>query len=296
LSAMSLEIPTDHLHCTGVATPESTCPDGESGVGMVTIQDVPDICVPGCEVVPGTEHRRPCHPTFTCVAAIEFSSRAPATCVPGLPGYRCSGEHSCLVGDCVETGLGFSVCTIPCASDSTCEAIDTFRGPYWCVGTPGGSHHCLNAESFRHECRDHTDCPDGELCSNKDAFHAGGFRFEEQGPECRKSCDFPDGRCEARGEVAFSCLPVGECHPGVFGIPCRDEEECVRGLSCEPFDDEELVARVGSRSVCTIRCTTDSDCRGHPFVASDVATCLNPALRDSDTEASRPPGICIFPS
>jgi hypothetical protein len=295
LTAASIDIPTDHLQCTGaLETAESKCPEGEAGIGMVTVQDVPNICVPGCEMIPGTDRRRPCPPTFTCVAEIEFSPRAPATCVPGLPGYRCKGEHSCLAGDCVDTGLDFDVCTMPCNSDAICEAIDGFRGPFWCVDMPSGKH-CLNTESFRHECADETDCAEGEICSSKDAYHVGRDRTELEGPECRLPCDPEGERCARRGEMPFSCLPFGECHAGVFGISCSRSDECARGLSCESFDDEELLSRIGSSALCTVRCTTDSDCLRHPFVANDLATCLNPALPDSPAEDGVPPGVCIFP-
>jgi hypothetical protein len=141
-------------------------------------------------------------------------------------------------------------------------------------------------------------CPAGEHCSTYNPFDAMFPRSPMLGNECRAYCE--DGRCAQRGPMPYACLPNNECYPGVFNVPCNSSEECIRGLSCESFDDPEIFGRIHSYKMCTMRCDVDADCQAHSFAADGI--CLNPALQDSPADAgvlSRAQavaaGICVLP-
>jgi hypothetical protein len=251
---------TDNLHCVQDRCSTSTaCQPGESCLAVVApIPEAPDICVPNCDA---DMH---CPPNFVCSREVSGTG-APRVCVPGLPGSRCTSSLDCMVGDCSDTGEGFSLCTTPCFTDEHCVPLITAWQAFMCVPAVGGSgKHCVSQNAFAGApCQQPSDCPDGSVC----------YRYSPYGPspfgECRLPCD-AEGRCRARGGIPHVCLAGGEggCYPGRFGLPCQETSECMTDFSCLMVpDDPDLNGPSGS--ICTIPCDTDADCDADPWTLND---------------------------
>ena len=94
---------------------------------------------------------------------------------------------------------------------------------------------------------------------------------------CSRPCDAGD-RCPSRGGFGHVCLTVtvnreGEprrtCYPGYFGLPCKDDYDCVGGMLCRGV--------AGGPPICTVLCQEtagDEDCRQSRWISPD-ATCLD---------------------
>src|SRR5262249_33744656 len=67
--------------------------------------------------------------------------------------------------------------------------------------------------------------------------------------------------CPARGGIPHVCIAggAGGCYPSSFGLPCASNADCLEDLTCLPvLPDARTV--IDSPTVCTKRCTTDTDC------------------------------------
>jgi hypothetical protein len=255
---------TDSLQCMQdrCQSVGGSCPPGESCLAAIaaTTSDIPDICVPNCDA------NMHCPPNFVCSREVSGPG-APRACVPGLPGNRCTSSLDCVLGDCTDTGEGFSLCTTPCLAASWCiplfDAVETFE----CVPNLDGSgKHCVSTRPFGGApCEKPADCPpDGSFCSTYSPYGM------QTGGECRLPCDSA-GRCRARGGIPHVCLAGGEggCYPGRFALPCHDSSECMTDFSCLATpEDPELGAAAGT--ICTIPCTSDDDCDADPYTLHDA--------------------------
>jgi hypothetical protein len=248
-------LPLDHLNCAqpSCSAYKMDCSKGEACLSQFYDPTVADICTPLCD------SELHCPPNYSCAQATSGEGSR-AVCVPGLPGNRCDGPH-CVVGNCEDTGAGFSVCTIPCTSTSDCAKVNTDNDSFYCVDG-GAGQHCVISRPFHGANCDHDDqCREdlNEFCSDWDA------RGRDASPhECRQRCK-PDGTCDPRGGLAHTCLWGGKggCFPGEQGLPCTLPSECLEGLSCEavpeeadkPDEPEELAL---NGPICTRPCGGES--------------------------------------
>jgi hypothetical protein len=222
------------------------CGDLEGCLATQYGSPLADICVPTCD----TNLR--CPPNFSCaITASGAGSRR--VCLPGVPGERCDGAH-CVIGACEDTGADFSVCTLPCSGDAFCAILSTTTDPFMCV-EGGGRRHCVTPQSFYGpNCSSQDQCNGArnEFCSFYDLF---GF-MPDHG-DCRVHCN-PDGTCDPRGGMAYACLQDGEggCFPGILGVPCKQQSECIAGLTCQDVPPEPEVPGANLR-ICTLPCSVD---------------------------------------
>jgi hypothetical protein len=252
---------SDHLQCLpgSCRTSLSACPPGSSCLASLvsTTGVVPDICVPNCD-----SHLN-CPPNFICIR--RTSPGAPAICVPGLPGYKCMSALDCVTGECLDTGEGFSVCSVQCEKDADCLRYNEPNGSFSCVKrSTDGLRYCATPSTFSGSgCAQSSDCPAGQRC-----FPYNPYRQVPYG-ECRPPCD-AEGRCPARGGIPHVCLRGNEggCYPGRFGLPCAHPGECVADFSCEAVTPAPGETDSATR-ICTIPCQTDADCDADPWTDQD---------------------------
>jgi hypothetical protein len=123
-------ISTSNLHCvvSGCKARQTACPLGETCLPLVAPLStmVPDACVPSCD------SSLNCPPNYVCWRKVSGPA-APAICLPTLPGARCTSSLDCLVGDCLDTGEGFSLCSVPCDSDRDCALYSESSHKLFCV-------------------------------------------------------------------------------------------------------------------------------------------------------------------
>jgi len=264
----------------------------------------PDICVPNCD------SQQRCPPNFLCYRKVS-SEAAPSVCIPGLLGFTCSSSIDCMIGECVNTGIGYSVCTTECAEDADCLRFDGDQGKFVCVKNPASPDTpgvCQTPDAYRGSiCNTTADClkrnPD-EVCTRFDPADEMGV--------CLLPCD-AEGKCQPRGGINHTCLPVpGEtnpppvCFPGYFGYPCANDNNCAGHLACKATADP-------ATSICTVGCVTDADCgkvspatgagnrwiAGEGFCGFDVGSpiCLPnrslPAGVPCHTQAACHSGMCV---
>lgn len=260
LSSAASLLRLDHLNCvqTGCSALQSMCASAEGCLGTQYSSPV-DMCAPVCD------SKKQCPPNFSCVGATSGAG-SPDLCVPGLPGERCNGDR-CVLGSCEDTGAGFSVCTLQCASDNQCQAlskVDFFA----CVDAPmsnvslpqdGGHRHCVDTTVF-----DGANCATTDQCNtarNEFCAHVDVYAMDSMRGECRVPCN-RDGTCDPQGGLPHGCLvsvsgKEGGCYPGVLGIPCTRDAECVKPLTCNDVSPEDNPDASGSR-ICTMPCPPQS--------------------------------------
>jgi hypothetical protein len=108
----------DHLYCVqeGCHSRGSACPPGETCLrNIVPPSSRPaDICVPHCD------SNLNCPPNHFCYKKVSGTG-APAVCIPGLLGFRCTSHVDCLVGECIPTGeADIALCSVRCERDADC--------------------------------------------------------------------------------------------------------------------------------------------------------------------------------
>jgi hypothetical protein len=260
----------DHLFClqTGCQARGTSCSPGET-----CLQDViplaahpPDICVPNCD------SNLRCPPNFLCYKKVS-TSVAPNVCIPGLLGFTCENAIDCMIGTCVDTGIGYSVCTTACDSDADCQRFDGQQGRFICVknnAAPTEPGLCQTPTAYLGSiCHTTSDClarnPD-EICTQPDP--------KDPQRVCLLPCSLPDLKCPQRGGVNHTCIPSDDpnapvCVPGTFGLPCASDGNCVGDLTCQPTFPS-------APDICTAPCQTDADCasssaggKGNRWVAGD---------------------------
>lgn len=237
-------------HCK---TTQASCPPGEACLAHIlpTTSLVPDICVPNCD------SNLNCPPNFVCSRRVSGAA-APSICLPGIIGSKCSHAQDCLLGVCATTGVGFSICTVPCRTETDCLPLNEPHASFVCNRAEGVLlGYCVTPAAFSGQpCNTSNDCRDGELC-----FGFNPYRQVSYG-ECRLPCD-SQGKCPARGGVPHVCLEAqgGGCYPGRFGLPCSSSDECVAGFSCANV--------ANAMKICTIPCVSDQDCDANPWTDQD---------------------------
>lgn len=274
---------TDHFQCVqdrcssgSECNPDETCLDASYGVDG----RFPDICIPKCD------GKGACPPNYAC-AQSPAAPGADPVCLPGLPGVRCTNDRECVVGTCLDTGAGFSVCTVECSIDADCKLFNAPPTYFLCAGVPGEPKHCVTPSPFGGvQCdpkEDGADCPEtAPRCYD----YSPATLFEEKS-QCRVPCD-ADHPCPARGGLPHVCLAngAGGCHPGGFGLPCNDSDECIGALRCEEVvpDGREVAP---SPRICTHSCVTAEDCDALPETGGSAycdGFCRVPGMLDAPCE------------
>jgi len=283
-STASSFLQLDHLNCVhpDCFALQSNCGDLEGCLATQYGSPLADICVPTCDT------KQHCPPNFSC-ATTSSGAGSLRLCLPGVPGERCDGAH-CIIGACEDTGANFSVCTFPCSDDTSCRVLSTETDPFICV-EGGGQRHCVTPQTFAGpNCMtlDQCDVAHNEFCSFYDLFG----RTSGHG-DCRLRCN-PDGTCDPRGGMAFACLQNGQggCFPGILGVPCTQQSECINGLTCQDVPPEPEVPAASSR-FCTLPCSVDggTDADGDHFCTDQLTVARNGYCNGGICRLVRAPGL-----
>ena len=246
---------TDHLYCVDVGCQSRgvNCPSGEACLRNLVgpASSPPDLCVPHCD---SSLH---CPPGHYCYR--NSSPASPAVCLAGLPSYRCQSSSECLIGSCVTAWGPVQSCTVPCSSDPECWGLELPGAPQVCGQAQDGRRMCMAVDLLSGSlCQSDGDCPQGTICSRYSPYETNVTRNGYCLPPCG-----PDRRCESRGGVSHTCFdfldrPV--CYPAKYGLYCSSPDVCLGGVGCnmarEMGSDDSFV----SRPLCTVACTSDSDC------------------------------------
>jgi hypothetical protein len=263
LYAQGTALKRDHLFCmqTGCRAGNTSCSPGETCLQNVipAAAHPPDICVPNCD------SNLRCPPNFLCYRRVS-TSIAPSVCIPGLLGFTCDDAVDCMLGRCVDTTIGYKVCTTDCETHADCQQFDGDQGKFLCIKNPGNPTEpgvCQTPDAYRGSiCNTTADClmrnPD-EICAQVDPTNPSGT--------CLLPCA-PDGRCLPRVGINHTCVPSGVdgsvpvCFPGYFGFPCAGDINCTGDLTCH-----ETIP--GQPSICTMNCETNADCAGDRWIGAD---------------------------
>ena len=252
----------------------------------------PAICAPRCD------GRLECPLNFAC-ARVNLATGAEDVCVPGLPGVRCGRSEDCIVGECLPTGAGFSICTLGCKDQDTCALLSVAGPHFWCI-EGNGDRLCAAMTPFHGpDCNvkmGDADCPADLRCSDYSPY---GPNEQDQG-ECRVACDGP-GSCPYRAGVPHVCLAGGEggCYPADFGVPCAPGvESCLPPFSCTLIQPDGREVRQET-AVCTTSCRSDDECIAEPATSGsaycDGTVCRLRALpgRPCDRPEQCKSGVCM---
>jgi hypothetical protein len=272
----------DHLYCLqeGCQADSTSCLPGQTCLRNVipAAAHPPDICVPNCD------SNLQCPPNHFCLQKISGPAN-PAVCIPGLLGFVCDTDVDCVVGTCMDDGGtgrpdvpdNLRLCTTTCTNDNDCNIFDSDQGRFICNQASGT---CATPNAYQGAaCGTDSDCirEDGALCA----------RFAPTDPQgtCLHPCR-DDGSCLPRGGINETCLPLDDadqlvpvCFPGLFGLPCFADTNCVgEGVSCRGLD---LTTQPPTPGLCTALCASDADCAGNRWTAggwcgSEAPICLPP--------------------
>jgi hypothetical protein len=258
-------IKVDHSSClrTGCKKDIAACGPGESCLPPQLPVDMSplDICVPNCDASLN------CPPNYFCLRKLAGPA-LPAVCIPGILGFRCQTDMDCLIGDCVNTGDGFSVCASACQTHDDCAGFGETRGTFLCAADPaGGGKHCHNWHAFNGSaCRSDFDCRPHESCEFRSPYY---LRMLMGSGECRARCG-PDRPCVDRAGVPHVCVDLGgnsTCYPGAVHLPCESDDDCIGGLICREVTGRDETEQLVRRRRCTAPCSTDKDCTLNRFAA-----------------------------
>lgn len=263
-SQASAVLQRDHMYClqTGCRSRGTSCSAGETCLQEVipAAAHPPDICVPNCD---SNLH---CPPNFLCYRKVS-TSITPNVCIPGLLGFTCDSAIDCMLGQCVDNGIGYKVCTTPCDTQADCQRFDGEQGKFICIKNPANPTapgNCQAPDEYRGSlCNTTEEClPRNveEVCTRFNPKDAQGT--------CLKPCT-AEGKCEPRAGINHTCLPsvVGGvashvCFPGYFGLPCAADGNCFDDLSCR-------ATVPGAPHICTVTCTATADCAGNRWIGGD---------------------------
>lgn len=246
---------TDHLHCvsSGCKASGTACPTGQVCVGssLAFGPEIDNLCVPRCT------SNKDCPPNFSCLRNPETAPGAQEMCFPGMVGARCATAQNCLIGACTDVGVEFNVCSLPCADDRTCGALNTASDVFICA-----KNHCVTQRPFQG-----ANCsPSGEggaACpANLQCFEESPYSGPVVHAECRVPCD-ANHKCPARGGIPHVCLGEhydGGCYPSSFGTPCETKSDCVAGFECMLASPDSHSNTNYSPRICTMPCDIDAQC------------------------------------
>jgi hypothetical protein len=252
----------DHWSClqTGCRARNSGCAAGESCLPSVFFvgSEPLDICVPNCDVDLN------CPPNYLCLRKVSGPA-APQVCLPGIMGFRCLSDMDCLLGDCRDTGDGWKVCAMPCASDDDCARFGAMRGPFVCAPDPGGrGKFCQNPRAYAgSSCFTDDQCRPHESC----VLLSPWFASRMFSGECRARCG-PDLPCKDRGGVPHVCVELGgagTCYPGRIHMPCEEDADCVGNLKCLEVTVPDRQDQFVRKRRCSTTCRTSADCAANRF-------------------------------
>lgn len=257
---------TDRLFCAQgeCRLRDNQCAPGTTCLGQ-KLGGLPDVCLPDCR------SEAACPPGFLCSREV-FQRSLPATCVPGLLGFRCTGAVGgveCLVGECSQAAApnDRNLCTVPCQAEADCSQYDapgvtTDRMLFTCAGGT-----CVSPMSYLLQaCAEDSECVPPQRCSG--ALRVEGRTLRVCAPECIGGD--AGARCPARGGIPNACHApapdggiadggTGACVPALFGLPCAQDGACAGDLEC--LD-----------GTCLLRCTSAVDCRRSRWV-DEAANC-----------------------
>ena len=267
---------TSNLHCVhrGCKEGGTACPYGETCLPLVVpaVTRPPDICVPSCD------SNLNCPPNYFCWRRLSGPD-SPNVCLPGLQGARCTSSLDCMIGECLDTGEGFSLCSLPCQSHEDCIPYSDNYQRLFCVAQAGATRkHCLPLGPFAGAiCLQDSTCPAPQRCFFTSPYHRG----RTVTGECRLPCAAED-RCPVRSGLAHACFVRGadrSCYPGRLGVTCQRSEECLGSMTCEAVPPEQRLTDAapdggtgGENRVCTLACSTDADCH-HRMWAHEGGYC-----------------------
>jgi hypothetical protein len=197
------------------------------------------------------------------------TSIVPNVCIPGLLGFTCDSEIDCMLGKCIDTGIGYKVCTTTCDSQTDCAQFDGEQGKFICIknqANPTAPGYCQTPDAYRGSLCNKTDeClprNDKEVCSRFDPKSAQGT--------CLLPCS-AEQKCEPRGGINHTCVPSvvqgapsAVCFPGYFGLPCTSDGNCIgdNELSCHPTVPD-------APSICTQTCKVTAECAGNRWIGGE---------------------------
>jgi hypothetical protein len=262
-------IAVDHSSCLRARCRKegAGCAPGEACLPNVipAASNPPDICVPICDTALN------CPPNYFCLQKVSGPA-FPKVCIPGILGFRCITDMDCLIGDCVDTGDGFNLCSTPCNSDQDCDRFGVARGALFCATDPrGGGKRCLNAEAFAgNNCFSDSHCRAHESCIHLSPYF--GLPMQAGVGECRARCA-PDLPCVDRAGVPHVCVELEgkqTCYPGRFHLPCADDSDCVGRLKCLEVTAGDETGHLVRRRRCSAPCQTDGDCNANPFTGTST--------------------------
>lgn len=261
IAGSSLGLNADNLHClqSACTISGSKCQPDEGCLFdfYASGNTLPNICVPKCD-------KGRCPPNFSC-ARKPHAPGSPDLCVPGVAGTTCRRSEDCLIGDCLDTGAGFHVCTLPmsCAADDYCGLLDQPVDKFICAEGVPGQAICVNTRPYGGgNCKNSSECPEDQQCQ----FYSALSPVPAHG-DCRSKCG-PDGRCDTRGGIPFVCVGAereGGCHPTDFGLPCSSDADCFDDLNCVVAGTDLRSLHNYSPKICTTSCVTDADCDANRF-------------------------------
>lgn len=248
------QVNLSHLFCLQVNCDkfETACSPGESCLrrAIGTAANPPDICVPNCD----SHHR--CPPNFLCYRGVS-TSIAPNVCIPGILGFTCSNNTDCLLGDCVDTGIGYHVCATACTEDADCAPFDGPQGKFICAkGDTPAKGTCQSPDAYRGSI-----CKTDEHCKERNPDERCAFLDPSSDTgTCLLPCG-ADGTCPSRGGIAHVCYSaVNACFPGYQQIPsCQSDANCVGDLKCLAVNE--------TTKVCTLPCESDLGCQGDEWLS-----------------------------
>jgi hypothetical protein len=249
----SVPIAADHLNCMQPTckTEGTQCSESETCLAEhYSSEQIADICAPKCDA------EWNCPPNFGCLYKTAGPG-SPKACLPGTPGARCARSLDCAFGDCLDVGVEFKVCSMPCASDAECQRLDFGADRFVCAEITPGQRRCVTPRPFNGaNCEVTEHCPEGQRC-----YQYSLYESPPSHGECRVPCD-EDNPCPARGGLPHTCLGQGEggCYPGYFSAPCEDVSQCMGGLGCLDAPADAIGPDGEGARVCSLACDTDQDC------------------------------------
>lgn len=182
-----------------------------------------------------------------------FSDGGPLTTPPPYAGATfgacapggCSGDVRCLRSP-VAASNGEELCTLPCRTDADCDLSRSL--PAVCAGD-GSERHC------------HRPCGDAGTCYAEERCVAtadGAQRVCVPWPRAYGRCSEPGVRCRG-GTTCVATAGRGGATGGVCTVTgCRTADDCPE----RAFGQADCVSdpRDPSRTLCMLRCRTDTDC------------------------------------
>lgn len=241
--------------------------DSDCGAGWGCVRGAPyaaDFCAPSCESTP-----------CDGICAIQGDR---SLCLRGCrirddgTTSDCAGEDFSCVRTSAEMDDGICYPAMACSGSSDCAEAEVCLSDFVSLG-PGnavGDHlYCVPA-------------PDDDLAC---PARSVPVTFGDLGDLCLATCDPPDTRCPP----GFGCLRQAAvfsdeevlCFPGLYGVPCDDDTNCVYGRCLD----------TGPSKQCTLSCDAAAELAGGCGNVSSLATVVDALAFECDPNAGES-GLC----